>query len=151
MKNRLLTLGVLVILLVGVGIGYDRWRAKEREQAAAAQRVAAAPVEPVKAEIPPLPVWGSPLPAAEDVEVSGSAICGFCHWKEGGSTCNVVLQTSVEPGIVFVLPNQTRAEMEKVTGECAGGNYWVTARGTITQYNGRNYLLAKTFTTVKTK
>ncbi len=148
MNKRLLVICLLLIVAIASGIAYDHHRAKERRQIAA-QRAAAA--EQAKPKIPPLPVWGSLLPAGDDVEVSGSAICGFCHWREGGTWCNTVLQMSTEPGIVFVLPNETRTEMEKLTGECGAGNYYVTARGTVSQYGGRNYLLAKSFSAVKTK
>ena len=139
------SLAVLVLALAAAGVAYDRWRAKERTPGVA-QSVAAA--EQTPAEVPPLPMWGSLLPPAEDAEVSGAAMCAFCHWKQGTS-CNTVLQMSAEPGFVFVLPNQTRADMEKLTGECADGYYWITARGAITQYHGRNYLLAKSFTVIK--
>ncbi len=78
-------------------------------------------------------------------------MCGYCTWRVGEPPDNLVLQTPTEPGIVFVLPNETRTEIEKLTGPCAGGDYYVTARGSMSQYNGRNYLLAKSFTAVKTK
>ena len=91
------------------------------------------------------------MPAGDNVEVSGSAMCGYCTWKAGEAPDNIVLQTATEPGIVFVLPNEKRAEIEKFTNRCAGGEYWITARGTVTQYDGHNYLLVKNFDAVKTK
>ena len=143
---------VIVILLVVVGlilggIAFDRQRAKERQRIAA-QKTAA---EQAKDKVPPLPQWGALLPAADEAEVIGSAMCGFCYWREGGNWCNTVLQMPEEPGIVFVLPNETRKEMEKLTGDCAGGHYSITARGTLTQYREHNYLLAKSFEAVKVK
>lgn len=39
--------------------------------------------------------------------------------------------------------------MEELAGECAGGNYSITARGTVTQYGGHNYMLVKNFQAVK--
>ncbi len=146
MNKRLLIICALVLaVLVAVGIAYDRHRAKERGQATDA---AAAKAD---RKVPPLPQWGTLLPAGENVEVSGSAMCGYCTWKAGEPRDNIVLQTSTEPGIVFVLPNEKRGEIEKLTGRCAGGDYWVTARGTVTQYDGHNYLLVKNFEAVKTK
>lgn len=78
-------------------------------------------------------------------------MCGYCTWRAGEAPDNIVLQLSTEPGIVFLLPNEKRAEIEKTTGRCAGGNYWVTARGALTQYDGHNYMLVKNFQLVKTK
>jgi len=142
---------VIVILLVVVGlilggIAFDRQRAKERQRIAAEKTA-----EQAKDKVPPLPQWGALLPAADEAEVTGSAMCGFCYWREGGNWCNTVLQMPEEPGIVFVLPNETRKEMEKLTGECAGGHYSITARGTLTQYREHNYLLAKSFEAVKVR
>lgn len=143
----MISLVLLVLVLVGVGFGFDRWRANERAPSTVPP-VASAEQPP--AEFQPLTMWGSLLPVSDDAEVNGAAMCAFCHWKEG-SSCNTVLQTSAAPGFVFVLPNETRAEMEKLAGECADGYYWITARGAITQYRGRNYILAKSFTVIKMK
>ncbi len=52
---------------------------------------------------------------------------------------------------MFLLPSEKRAEIEKLTGDCAGGNYSVTVRGTVTQYRGHNYTLVSNFEAVKTK
>ncbi len=146
MNKRLLIIGVLLmVILVVAGIAYDRHRANERGQATVAVAAKA------DRKVPPLPQWGTLLPAGDNAEVSGSAMCGYCTWKAGEPPDNIVLQTSTEPGIVFVLPNEKRAEIEKVTGKCAGGNYWITAHGTVTQYDGHNYLLVKNFDAVKTK
>ncbi len=146
MDKRLLVIcALLMIVFVAGGIAYDRHRTNEREQAAVAVAGKANP------KVPPLPQWGALVPAGENTEVSGSAMCGYCTWKAGEPPDNIVLQTSTEPGIVFVLPNEKRTEIEKITGRCAGGDYWITARGTVTQYDGHNYLLVKNFEAVKTK
>lgn len=147
MSKRVVILLVATAALVLAGVGFDRQRAKERQRIAAEKTAA----EQAKDKVPPLPQWGALLPAADEAEVSGSAICGFCHWREGGNRCNTVLQISEEPGIVFVLPNETREEIEKLTSDCAGGHYYITARGTLTQYGEHNYLLAKSFEAVKVK
>jgi hypothetical protein len=146
MKSKQLILLALMAMIVAVaaGISFDRWRASQRPVPAA---VAAADAR----QVPPLPQWGALLPAGDNVEVSGSAMCGYCTWKAGEPPDNTVLQMSVEPGIVFLLPNEKRAEIEKLTDRCAGGNYWVTARGSVTQYDGHNYMLVKNFDAVKTK
>ena len=78
-------------------------------------------------------------------------MCGWCTWGVGEAPDNIVLQMSEEPGIVFVLPNEQLAQIEKLTNKCAGGEYWITARGTVTQYAGHNYLLVKNFEALKTK
>ncbi len=92
---------VIVILLVVVGlilggIAFDRQRAKERQRIAAEKTAA----EQAKDKVPPLPQWGALLPATDEAEVTGSAMCGFCYWREGGNWCNTVLQLPDEPGIV---------------------------------------------------
>jgi len=100
-----------------------------------------------KKQKPPLPQHGQLLVAADSAEITGIAKCGYCYWNEGGKTCNTVLQMSQDPGIVFLLPNEKREELEQVTGKCAEGKFRVTARGTITQYDGHNYMLVKNFET----
>lgn len=147
MSKRVIVIVLVLAALILAGAGIDRQRAKERERIAEAKKAA----EQANNKVPPLPQRGTLLSAGDEVEVSGNAMCGFCYWREGGSTCNTVLQTSPEPGIVFLLPNEKRTEMEKLTGVCAGGNFSVTARGTVTQYGGHNYMLVKNFEAVKTK
>lgn len=143
-KQVILIAGIAIVGVVA-GLSFDRWRAGNKPAALAASATATA------RQVPPLPQWGALLPAGENVEVSGSAMCGYCTWKAGEAPDNIVLQTGTEPGIVFVLPNEKRAEIEKFTNRCAGGEYWITARGTVTQYDGHNYLLVKNFDAVKTK
>ena len=145
MKSKPLILLAVVAMIVAIvaGLSFDHWRASKRPAPVAA----AAPAR----QVPPLPQWGELLPAGDNVEVSGSAMCGYCAWKAGEAPDNIVLQMSTEPGIVFVLPNEKRAEIEKFTNRCAGGEYWITARGTVTQYDGHNYLLVQNFDAVKTK
>lgn len=143
-KQFVLFATIAVIAAVIAGISFDHWRASKRP--------AAVPITSADTrKVPPLPQWGALLPAGDNVEISGSAMCGYCTWKVGEAPDNIVLQTSTEPGIVFVLPNEKRAEIEKFTNRCAGGEYWITARGTVTQYDGHNYLLVKNFDAVKTK
>ena len=146
MKSKQLILLAVLAMTVAIvaGEGFDRWRAARQPAPVAALAAATR-------KVPPLPPWGALLPAGDNVEVSGSAMCGYCTWKAGEPPDNIVLQTSTEPGIVFVLPNEKRAEIEKFTGRCAGGDYYVTARGTVTQYDGHKYLLVKKFDAVKTK
>lgn len=141
-KSLFIVATIIVTAAIFAGIGFDRWRATERSHFES---------KPVVATKPPLPQWGSLLPAGENIEVSGSAMCGYCTWRVGEPPDNLVLQMSSEPGIVFVVGNEKRTEIEKLTTTCAGGDYWVTARGTVTQYNGHNYLLVKNFDAVKTK
>lgn len=142
-KKLLLTVATLIVAAVIVaGVAYDHQRAANRASVHSSQTVAARP---------PLPQWGSLLPEGDDVEVSGSAMCGYCTWRAGEPPDNLVLQMSTEPGIVFVVGNEKRTEIEKLTGACAGGDYYITARGTVSQYNGHNYLLVKNFDAVKTK
>ena len=135
--------GIAAVAIVLAGIGIDRQRVSKRVRTKSAATVVAAK--------PPLPQWGALLPEGDNVEVSGSAMCGYCTWRVGEPPDNLVLQTSTEPGIIFVVGNEKRTELEKLTGACAGGDYWVTARGTVSQYNGHNYLLVKNFDAVKTK
>jgi hypothetical protein len=144
-KSTRLLLFSAIVLVVGLAAGaaFDQWRAKRQEQSGIAQTA--------RTKTPPLPQWGALLPEGDDVEVSGSAMCGYCTWRVGEAPDNLVLQMSTEPGIVFVVGNQKRAEIEKKTGACADGSYWITARGSISQYNGHNYLLVKNYEMVKTK
>ena len=145
-KRFVIVLFVLIALIVA-GFIFDRQRAKERGRIASQQAAA----EQARNKRPPLPQWGALLPASENMEVSGSAMCGYCTWRVGEPPDNLVLQLDREPGIVFVVGNEKRTEIEKLTGACAGGDYWITARGTVTQYNGHNYMLVKNFEAVKTK
>ncbi|CAN5776865.1 hypothetical protein BH20VER1_BH20VER1_07860 [soil metagenome] len=147
MSKRNIILFVAFAALIAAGLAFDRHRANERQRIAADHAVA----EQTKDKVPPLPQRGALLAAADDAQVTGNAMCGFCYWREGGNWCNTVLQTPEEPGIVFLLPNEQRTEMEKLTGDCAGGNYSITARGTVTQYGGHNYMLVRNFEAVKTK
>ncbi len=111
MSKRVVIALIVVTTLIGAGIAFDRQRAKERQGASLAGAA--------KQKVPPLPQRGALLLAADEMELRGDAICGFCHWREGGSTCNTVLQMSEEPGIVFVWPNETRSKMDTLTGAFA--------------------------------
>lgn len=146
MSKRAIILLFALVALIVAGLAFDRHRANARQRIAAEKAFA----EQTKNNVP-LPQSGALLATADDAQVTGNAMCGFCYWHEGGSRCNTVLQTTEEPGIVFLLPNEQRTEMEKLTGECAGGNYSITARGTVTQYGGHNYMLVKNFEAMKTK
>src|SRR5438046_7621500 len=81
----------------------------------------------------------------DDVEVSGKAMCGFCYWGVGGTSCNVVLKTASAPGVVFLSPNAKVNEIEKITGKCAGGKVEIRARGMLSQYDDHNYLFVRNF------
>ncbi|MGI8480596.1 MAG: hypothetical protein ACR2MF_00765 [Chthoniobacterales bacterium] len=142
-KSLIIVSTIVVVAAVFGGIGFDRWRAAKRLSVASTQTVAA--------KRPPLPQWGALLPEGDNIEVSGSAMCGYCTWRVGEPPDNLVLQMSTEPGIVFVVGNEKRTEIEKLTGACSGGDYYITARGTVTQYNGHNYMLVKNFEAMKTK
>ncbi len=146
-KTTRLVLLSAVVLVVGLaaGVAFDQWRAKSRDHSVQTQEAVA------ETKKPPLPQWGALLPEADDAEVSGSAMCGYCTWEVGEAPDNLVLQMSTEPGIVFVVGNEKRAEIEKKTGACADGSYWITARGSMSQYHGHNYLLVKNYEMVKTK
>ena len=141
-RTHLIVVILLLVAAVAAGIAFDQHRAKQRQQPVA---------QKTERKVPPLPQWGALMPEADDVQVSGSAMCGYCTWRAGEPPDNIVLQMDQEPGIVFVAGNAKRAEIEKLTGTCAGGDYYITARGTMSQYNGHNYLLVKNFEAVKTK
>jgi hypothetical protein len=129
-SKRLIPIGVFVILVaIAAGAGLDRWRAAKAEQK----------------QLLPLPQFGSLLAPGDDVEVSGKAMCGFCYWGVGGTSCNVVLKTASEPGIVFLSPNAKVNEIEKITGKCANGKVEIRARGMLSQYDGHNYLFVRSF------
>ena len=103
-KKLLIALATLVVAVaVSAGISFDAWRAANRSPVNKTQTVATRP---------PLPQWGALLPEAENVEVSGSAMCGYCTWRVGEAPDNLVLQMSTEPGIVFVVGNEKRTEIE---------------------------------------
>ncbi len=134
-SKRLIGIGVLTLLVaIAAGAGLDRWRAAKAEQK----------------QPPPLPQFGSLLPSGDDVEVSGKAMCGFCYWGVGGTSCNVVLKTASAPGIVFLSPNAKVNEIEKITGKCAGGKVEIRARGMLSQYDDHNYLFVRNFEKVAT-
>ncbi|MFN2476321.1 MAG: hypothetical protein ABR526_08280 [Chthoniobacterales bacterium] len=147
MSKRAIILLLVFAALIIAGVAFDRHHANEWQRIGADKAAA----EETKNNVTPLPQHGTLLAAADDAQVTGKAVCGFCYWHEGGSRCNTVLQTAEDPGIVFLLPNEQRTEMEKLTGECAGGNYSITARGTVTQYGGHNYMLVKNFEAVEAK
>ncbi|MEO5722141.1 MAG: hypothetical protein ABIR71_11805 [Chthoniobacterales bacterium] len=146
MKSKPLVFVLLLVTIAAVlgGIWFDRQRAEKRRATAAAAPKAVR-------QTPPLPQWGELLPSSENMEVTGSAMCGWCTWGVGEAPDNIVLQTATEPGIVFLLPNEKLSELEKLTHKCAGGDYWVTARGTVTLYEGHNYMLVQNFEALKTK
>lgn len=126
-SKRLIGIAVLLVA-IAAGAGFDRWRATRN---------------PIK--FAQLPQFGSLIPAADDVEVVGKAMCGFCYWGEGGKSCNVVLKTTAAPGVVFLSPNGKVNEIEKITGKCADGKVEIKARGIISQYDGHNYLFVRSF------
>ena len=72
-------------------------------------------------------------------------MCGYCYWSEGGKSCNVVLRTHAEPGVVFLSPNEKVNEIEKITGYCANGKVEIKAQEIISQYDGHNYLFVRSF------
>lgn len=141
-RSQLVIVILLLVAAVAAGVAFDQHRVRQRRQAA---------VKVSERKVPPLPQWGALLPEADDIQVSGSAMCGYCTWRAGEPPDNIVLQMDHEPGIIFLVGNSKRAEIEKLTGACAGGDYYITARGSVTQYNGHNYLLVKNFEAVKTK
>ena len=141
-RTYLVIVAFLLLAAVAAGVAFDHLRAKRRENTIA---------QTTERKVPPLPQWGALMPEADDVQVTGSAMCGYCTWRVGEPPDNLVLQMDHEPGIVFVVGNAKRAEIEKLTGACAGGNYYITARGSVSQYNGHNYLLVKNFEAVRTK
>ena len=118
----------LALLTIAAGAEFDRWWGTRH------------PVQ-----FAPLPQFGSLIPAADDAEVIGKAMCGYCYWGEGGKSCNVVLKTEVEPRVVFLSPNEKVNEIEKITGKCANGMVKIKARGIISQYDGHNYLFVRSF------
>jgi hypothetical protein len=122
---------LLALVAIAAGAGFDRWRATRGPT-----------------EFGTLPQFGSLIPTADDVEVTGKAMCGYCYWREGGKSCNVVLKTEAEPGVVFLSPNEKVNEIEKITGKCANGEVAIKARGIISQYDGHNYLFVRSFETV---
>lgn len=146
MKSKSLVVFAILLTIAAIvgGVWFDRARS-ERKRAPAVAAASKTAWQPA-----PLPQKGELLPAGEG-EASGVAKCGYCYWGEGGKTCNTVLQMNDAPGVVFLLPNEKREELEKLTGKCAGGNHDVIARGTITQYDGHNYMLVKNFEARKTK
>ncbi|MBA3762067.1 MAG: hypothetical protein H0X04_01835 [Chthoniobacterales bacterium] len=145
MSKRLIIISLVLIGIITSGVAFDRQRVRERQRLADAKKLTATVKKPV-----PLPQMGELLAAGEG-QVSGLAKCGFCYWGEGDKKCNTVLETTDAPGIVFLLPNEKRNELETMTGKCAGGVYHVTAHGTVTQYDGHNYMLVDNFTALKTK
>jgi hypothetical protein len=135
-SKRLIGIGLLVLVVaVAAGAGFDRWREAKQN---AKQR-------------PPLPQFGSLLATADDVEVTGKAMCGYCYWGVGGASCNVVLKTPSEPGIIFLSPNEKLNEIEKITGKCPEGSVEIRARGFVSRYNDHNYLFVRSFETVGAK
>ena len=128
--KRLAGIGLSVLLVaIAAGAGFDHWRVTKHA-----------------AKFVPLP--RSLIPAEDDVEITGNAMCGFCYWGEGGKSCNVVLRTKAEPGVVFLSPNAKVNDIEKITGKCANDKVEIKARGIISQYDGHNYLFVRSFETV---
>ena len=135
-SKRLIGIGLLVLVVaLAAGAGFDRSRVAKQNAK----------------QLPPLPQFGSLLATADDVEVTGKAMCGYCYWGVGGASCNVVLKTASEPGIVFLSPNEKVNEIEKITGKCAGGTVEIRARGSISRYDDHNYLFVRSFETVAAK
>ncbi len=141
--KRLIGISALVLLLaIGAGAGIAR-RLAPKQQPQPTAHVEQAP--------PALPLVGSLLPASDDVEIRGQAVCGYCKWKVGEASHNVVLKTENEPGIVFLSPNERLEKIDKMTGKCADGSIEIRARGSMTQYEDRNYLLVRNFETAPPK
>ncbi len=144
-SKRLIAIGAIVfVLAIGAGTGLARWRASRQQQSQ--------PVAEAAAPTPlPLPQFGSLLTASDNGEVQGKALCGYCSWEVGAPEHNVVLKTDAAPGLVFLSPNEQLTEIEKLTGKCADGTIEIRARGAVTQYAGRNYLLVRNFETVPSR
>ena len=124
---------IVLVLSIAAGASIARWRAPKT--AANAQ---------VEEGPRPLPQFGSLLPAGDDVEVRGKATCAFCFWKVG-SACNTAIKTESEPGIVFLSPNEQLAALDEVTNKCADGSIEIRARGAVSRYGDRNYMLVRSF------
>ena len=140
-SKRLLGICALVLIVaVGAGVGFDRWRSS---------KVAKATPPSVARVVPPLPRVGALLASTDEAEVRGKAFCAYCFYNVG-NTCHTLLKTDSEPGVVFLARNEKLAELDKITGVCAGGKIEVSARGLVSQYQDQNYLLVRSFETITT-
>lgn len=81
----------------------------------------------------------------KEIQVTGKAFCGFCFWKIGEAPHNIILKREEDPKYLFLLKNKKLEELEGITGKCAAGDIEVTAKGKVTEYKGRNYLLLSEF------
>ena len=141
-SKRLLGICALVVIVaVGTGVGFDRWRS-----AKVAKPPSASPAARV---VPPLPRAGALLASTDEAEVRGKAFCAYCFYNVGNN-CHTLLKTESEPGVVFLARNEKLAELDKITGVCAGGKIEVSARGLVSQYQDQNYLLVRSFETIST-
>ena len=140
-SKRSLRISVLVLVVaVAAGVGFDRWRGA---------KVAKTPSMPAARVVPPLPRVGALLASSDEAEVRGKAFCAYCFYNVG-NTCHTLLKTESEPGVVFLARNEKLAELDKITGVCAGGKIEVSARGLVSQYQDQNYLLVRSFETITT-
>lgn len=62
-----------------------------------------------------LPKGTVPLPAANQTDFTGKAVCGFCSWGIG-QDCNTMLWDKEGHHVAAVLPNEKLAELQKLTG-----------------------------------
>lgn len=62
-----------------------------------------------------LPKGVTPMPAAQQADFTGKAVCGFCSWGIG-QDCNTMLYDKDGHHVAAVLPNDKLAELQKLTG-----------------------------------
>ena len=139
-RGLLAICALVLIVAVGAGVSFDRWRGA---------KAAKAPTPPVARVVPPLPRVGALIASTDEAEIRGKAFCAYCFYNVG-NTCHTLLKTESEPGVVFLARNEKLAELDKITGVCAGGKIEVSARGLVSQYQDQNYLLVRSFETITT-
>ena len=89
----------------------------------------------------------APMAAAQGVTLTGKAVCGTCFLDLGPVTRHPVVLETATPYRTFLLAtNDQLAQIEAITGSCAGGDIELTATGDVLLVNGRNVLIVRSFT-----
>ena len=133
---------VVVASVIGVGAAWLLYRGQ-----GAPPILAAATTQPASTQAAEPSTRPAPMEPAQGVTLTGKAVCGTCFLDLGPVTRHPVVLETAQPYRTFLLAtNDQLAQIEAITGSCAGGDIELTATGEVLLVNGQNVLLVRSFT-----
>ncbi len=134
---------VVVSSAIGVGTAWLLYRSGRSQPLT----LAVATTQPASTQPAGPTTRPAPMAAAQGVTLTGKAVCGTCFLDLGPVTRHPVVLETATPYRTFLLAtNDQLAQIEAITGSCAGGDIELTATGDVLLVNGRNVLIVRSFT-----